>query len=367
MRVQSLQLSQYRNLAQVSLCFRNDLHIFIGANAQGKTNLLESLYLLSFGKSHRTRSHRELIRFGHPYATIEAKIHKETTSDRIRVVLSPQGKKIKKNNLEQKKLSQYIGTLPTVLFAPEDLALIKGSPRVRRRFVDMELGQVSPSYLHHLMRYQKLVQQRNRYLKEPHPQSAFLEVLNEQLVQLALPIWKKRRSFLHSLRRWAREIHHSITDHHEELTIQYVYSLPELEQTENEQEWSQMVKEALQRVQPQEQKRRMTLLGPHRDDIRLFIGDLDVGAFGSQGQQRTAALSLKLAEIELIHQETNTYPILLLDDVLSELDDTRKTHLLSAIRGRVQTFVTTTSLDGIDPSLVSQADLYHVENGTVKQ
>lgn len=362
--MQSLEIKQYRNLEQVSLDLSADMHLLVGPNAQGKTNLLESLYLLALGKSHRTRSHKELIRFGQPFATVNARIVKGSQVERIKVILTPQGKKIEKNGVEQKKLSQYIGTLPTVLFAPEDLALVKGSPQVRRRFLDMEIGQVSSSYLYNLTNYLRLLQQRNRLLKGAKPQLAILEVLDEQLIQLAIPILKKRLQFLALLRDWARKIHQMITNGREKLVIRYVSSFTDLEQVE-EQNWQQMMQQELAKVRKQELQRKVTLLGPHRDDLRLESEGLDLGVFGSQGQQRTAALSLKLAEIELIYQELGVYPILLLDDVLSELDDARKTHLLEAIRGRVQTFVTTTSLDGIDPDLVAKAQIYQVFDGTI--
>lgn len=370
MRVESLELKQYRNIAELSLSCPEELHLFVGPNAQGKTNILESFYVLALGKSHRTRSHKELIRFGEPRAQLKARVKKDDQIYRLEVQLSERGKKVSRNGIEQARLSQYIGSLPAVLFAPEDLAIVKGSPQVRRRFLDMEIGQVSPAYVHHLTQLNKLITQRNSFLKQMSQkkmqQNALLEVLNDQLINLSVQIWKKRFRFLHSLSEWAKEIHQSITGQKEELMVEYVPSVQISAEMEIDQLAESMHKE-LQQVREKEIVRGTTMIGPHRDDLRLISNGLDLHVFGSQGQQRTAALSLKLAEIELIYQEIGYYPILLLDDVLSELDDSRKTHLLEAIRGRVQTFVTTTSLEGIGPDTRKRARIYQVRQGTITE
>lgn len=363
--VKSLHLKQYRNIAQVQLHFRDTLHFFVGPNAQGKTNLLESLYVTALGKSHRTRSHQELIQFGQSMAKINTTIERSGQPERLEVTISPKGKKIRKNGVEQKKLSQYIGTLPIIMFAPEDLAIVKGSPKIRRRFLDMEIGQVSSTYIYDLSTYNQLVKQRNHLLKNaPKHQVEMLEALDEQFVPLAVRIWKKRLSFLKSLNRWACEIHHQISGQREDLQLHYQSSFP-VEEGLDEHEWIQSFKHAMARSRSKEIARRVTLMGPHRDDIRLKLGNLDINTFGSQGQQRTVALSLKLAEIELIFSTMGVYPIMLLDDVLSELDDLRKTQLFEAIQGRVQTFVTTTNLEGIHASILKNAMIYQVHQGTI--
>lgn len=369
MRVESLELKEYRNISELSLVCPKELYIFVGQNAQGKTNILESLYVLALGKSHRTRSHKELIRFGKERAMIRAKAKKGNEKLRLEVKLTTKGKKVSRNGIEQSKLSQYIGSLTAVLFAPEDLSIVKGSPSIRRRFLDMEIGQVSPTYVHDLSQLQQLLAQRNSLLKQlsqrqQDPKLFFLEVLDEKLIQLSTALWKRRFRFLRSLRQWAKEIHSAITQGKEELQIQYIASVP-IHEDQTESEWYAIMTKELHRIRNKEYRRGSTLLGPHRDDFRLSVNGLDLHAYGSQGQQRTAALSLKLAEIELIRQETGNYPILLLDDVLSELDDDRKTHLLEAIRGKVQTFVTTTSLEGIDSHTLERAQIYQVHQGSI--
>jgi DNA replication and repair protein RecF len=284
--------------------------------------------------------------------------------------MTEKGKKVSRNGIEQPRLSQYIGSLPAVFFAPEDLALVKGSPQVRRRFLDMEIGQVSPAYVHHLTQLNKLLTQRNSLLKQLAQkgafQSALLNVLDEQFIQFSVDLWKKRLTFLSSLKTWAKEIHQAITHGLEELEVEYLPSLPKLLETDSS-EWPLLFQRELEKNREKEIKRGSTLIGPQRDDLRLKANGLDLHLYGSQGQQRTAALSLKLAEIELIYQETGYYPILLLDDVLSELDDSRKTHLLEAIRGRVQTFVTTTNLEGIDPETLAKERIYQVRQGRITE
>lgn len=365
MRMTQLDLYQYRNLEQLTLTCPEDLHIFVGENAQGKTNILESIYVLSLAKSHRTRATKELIRFGQPFSRMKARVQRKGQLIRLEIQLNEKGKKAIRNGIEQPKLSQYIGTMPTILFAPEDLALVKGSPQVRRRFLDTELGQVSPTYLYQLSQLQQVIQQRNAILKNLNGmQQELLEIANEQFLSLSIQIWKKRFYFLDLLLKWAKPIYHRITGGKEELHIEYLPSVP-IDPDMDDEEIRAITWKQLKKVEARERKRGTTLIGPQRDDFRLKNDQLDLHQFGSQGQQRTAALSLKLAEIELIYQETDAYPLLLLDDVLSELDDGRKTHLLDAIRGKVQTFVTTTSLEGIHPKILQRAKIYRVEQGSV--
>ncbi|SFS37496.1 DNA replication/repair protein RecF [Marininema halotolerans] len=370
MQVEELELSQFRNIDRLALNCPESLHLFVGPNAQGKTNILESLYVLALGKSHRTRKDKELIRWGADAAQIKARVSGEFGNHRLDIRLTPRGKKVVKNGLEQRRLSSYIGTLTAVLFAPEDLTIVKGSPQVRRRFIDMELGQVSPSYIHDLTRYNQLLLQRNQLLKDMGNRreriNAFLDVLDEQMIDLSTSLWKKRVTFIKQLTQWAQDIHTSITQAKETLTIDYQSAVPTQGVTD-EAGYRMAIEKELLRLREQELRRGTTLTGPHRDDLRLFANDVDIHTFGSQGQQRTAALSLKLAEIELIHQETGTYPILLLDDVLSELDDSRKTHLLEAIRGKVQTFVTATGLEGIDQETCDRARIYRVQQGSITE
>ncbi|MCY8024144.1 DNA replication/repair protein RecF [Bacillus sonorensis] len=368
MYIQNLTLSSYRNYERLDLQFENKVNVIIGENAQGKTNLMEAIYVLAMAKSHRTSNDKELIRWDEDYAKIEGRVIKKNGPVPIQLVISKKGKKGKVNHIEQQKLSQYVGAVNTIMFAPEDLNLVKGSPQVRRRFLDMEIGQVSPVYLHDLSLYQKILSQRNHFLKQlqtrKQTDQTMLDVLTEQLTEFAAKVVKKRLQFVDQLEKWAQPIHSGISRGLEELTLKYHTSL----HVSDSPDLSKMInsyQETFSKLRDKEIERGVSLSGPHRDDVLFYVNGRDVQTYGSQGQQRTTALSLKLAEIDLIQEEIGEYPILLLDDVLSELDDYRQSHLLNTIQGRVQTFVTTTSVDGIDHQTLNEAEIFRVANGTL--
>lgn len=370
MYIEHLLLKDYRNYESLDLTFKNEVNVFIGENAQGKTNVMESIYVLALAKSHRTSNDKELIRWDQEYAKIEGRVKKRNGSAPLQLVISKNGKRAKWNHIEQKRLSQYVGNMNVVLFAPEDLHLVKGSPQIRRRFIDMEIGQISPLYLHDIAKYQKVLQQRNSYLKllqsKRTTDKTMLDVLTEQFIDLAVKVVAKRFEFIMTLEDWANEIHQGISRGQE--TLEIIYK-PSVHVSEDEQ-LSKMVKafqDKFSQVKEREVDRGVSLFGPHRDDLQFLVNQRDVQTFGSQGQQRTTALSVKLAEIELIHSEVGEYPILLLDDVLSELDDHRQSHLLHTIQNKVQTFVTTTSIDGINHQTLKDAAIFHVKAGTVEK
>jgi DNA replication and repair protein RecF len=370
MHIEQLSLNNYRNYEELNISFENKVNVILGENAQGKTNVMESIYVLAMAKSHRTSNDKELIRWDADYAKIEGRIQKKYGPLPMQLIISKKGKKAKCNHIEQQKLSQYVGNMNVVMFAPEDLNLVKGSPQVRRRFIDMEIGQVSPIYLHDISQYQKILHQRNHYLKmlqiKKQTDQTVLEILTEQFIQMAVKIVKKRFEFLHLLENWALPIHKGISRGLETLKIEYKPSVDVLDT----QELSKMVlsfEEKFNKVKAKEIERGTTMFGPHRDDLQFIVNDRDVQTFGSQGQQRTTALSVKLAEIELIYSEMKEYPILLLDDVLSELDDYRQSHLLNTIQGKVQTFVTTTSVDGIDHQTLKEASTFEVTSGMINR
>jgi DNA replication and repair protein RecF len=320
-------------------------------------------------KSHRTSIDKELIGWDAPYSSLGCVVEKKHGPLSLQIQLTARGKKAKINSLEQRKLSDYIGAMNVVMFAPEDLGIVKGSPNARRRFLDMEIGQVSPAYLYHVSQYQKVIQQRNQTLKEiqQKPKLAdLLDIYNKQAADLSARILQKRFQFMVRVEEWAREIHGQITQGKEILSISYENSLP-YESSMSYEEAEAAIYQHFTSIRSREIARGISLAGPHRDDLLFFINGMSAQQYGSQGQQRTTALSLKLAEIELIHQEVGEYPLLLLDDVLSELDANRQSHLLNNIKDRVQTFVTTTGVEGLYHQTLKQAALYRVNAGTVMQ
>ncbi|WP_428912695.1 DNA replication/repair protein RecF [Niallia sp. Krafla_26] len=370
MFIKELELKDYRNYQQLNVQFENKVNVFLGENAHGKTNVMESIYVLALAKSHRTSNDKELIRWDQEYAKIRGRVQKSNGTLPLELTISKKGKKAKFNHIEQKKLSQYVGNMNVVMFAPEDLSLVKGSPQVRRRFIDMEIGQISPVYLHDVGQLNKILQQRNHYLKQlqtkQQTDETMLDILTEQFIALAVKVTLKRFEFLELLQNWACPIHRGISRELEELKIKYKPSVDVSE----DQDLSKMItiyENKYNQVKVREIERGSTQFGPQRDDLLFYVNGREVQTFGSQGQQRTTALSIKLAEIELIHNEIGEYPILLLDDVLSELDDHRQSHLLNTIQDKVQTFVTTTSVEGINHETLKGAATFFVKNGTLEQ
>ncbi|WP_123042655.1 DNA replication/repair protein RecF [Cohnella candidum] len=372
MQLKSIELHGYRNYDSLQLSIGSGVNIFIGPNAQGKTNLLEAIHVLALTKSHRTSKDRELIGWNASQARIRAELERRYGNVTLELQISAQGKKAKLNGLEQRKLSGFVGSLNVVLFAPEDLDIVKGAPGVRRRFMDMEIGQVHPGYLYDLQQYQKVLQQRNNYLKATDSSKAspeLLEVWNEQLASYGVKMMQKRKNFIHHLQKWAEKIHEGITAGSEHLEVVYKPSFAAEAAGESQDDSSLFQQFMIKLTQGREQefRRGMTMTGPHRDDLTFTINGKDVQSFGSQGQQRTAALSLKLAELELMREEIGEYPILLLDDVLSELDQTRQTQLIETFQSRVQTFITTTGLESVNMSRLRDAAVFHVRNGALMQ
>lgn len=370
MIVRSMALSNYRNYDGLELDTNHQVNLFVGRNAQGKTNLLEAIFVLALTKSHRTAKDKELIGWDAEQAMLRASIERKYGACQLELSIAKQGKKAKLNGLEQRKLSGFIGSLNVVMFAPEDLEIVKGGPSIRRRFLDMEIGQVQPSYLYHLQQYQKLLVQRNNLLKQMWDDKTsgtkmMLEIFNEQLVEHGVKIVKKRKQYLKKLQVWAEQIHAGITNGQEQLVIGYQPSFTADGEDDAVLLEQYMIK--LNQMHIQEVRRGMTLVGPHRDDLTFFINGKEVQMFGSQGQQRTTALSLKLAEIELMHEEIGEYPVLLLDDVLSELDSYRQTQLIETFQGKVQTFITTTGIEGIHTNKLQDANIFHVDGGKVKR
>ena len=368
MFIEQLALTNYRNYKTLDLSFSPEINVLIGENAQGKTNIMEAIYVLSMAKSHRTSNDRDLIRWDEDYGKIEGSVQRKYGRLPLELVISKKGKRARVNHLEQNRLSLYIGQLNVVMFAPEDLNLVKGSPSVRRRFLDMEIGQISPVYLHDLLTFQKVLKQRNAILKNNRGKSNFNDVMfdvyTEQYIQVAVQIIRKRFYFMELLQKWAEPIHKGISRGMESLKVTYG-TLKGIESGQTQEEMESVLEQRLLEMRSRELERGLTLIGPHRDDLHFFVNGYDIQTFGSQGQQRTTALSLKLAEIELVKQEVGESPVLLLDDVLSELDDFRQSHLLNTIQGEVQTFVTTTNIAGIDHETIRKANIFEVNAGAV--
>lgn len=361
MWLKHLSLNNFRNYQQLDVDFHSGLNVFLGQNAQGKTNILESIYFLSLTRSHRTHSDKDLIGFGQKTLSVSGVLQRATTSLPLDIDLTEKGRITKVNHLKQERLSDYIGHMNVVLFAPEDLQLIKGAPALRRKFMDMELGQIKPTYLSELSHYHHVLKQRNTYLKTTDTiDLTFLSVLDEQLADYGSRVITHRVDFLSQLEGFTQKKHFYISDSREEISLHYRSNI-------NFTNFDNLIDNYLTELQKSRQRdifKKNTGVGPHRDDMEAFINGIPAH-FGSQGQQRSLVLSLKLAEIELMHQVTREYPILLLDDVMSELDNIRQTKLLETISDTIQTFITTTSLDHLH-QLPEDLKIFRVKQGVIE-
>ena len=359
MYIRSLQLANFRNYESLSLEFSEGTNILYGDNAQGKTNILEALYLVATTKSHRSVRDRDMIRFGCQEGHIRTVLIKNGVDYQVVMHLrAAKTKGLAINGQKLKRASQLMGLLHIVFFSPEDLTIVKNGPAYRRHFLDMELCQLDGDYLFNLNHYNRIVDQRNRLLKEiwNNPDlEATLDVWDDQLADYGTKIIARRREFMEQLADLIGDIHLRLSGGREHLSLQY---LPDTE--------AAALKEKLLQNRERDKYLKSTSVGPHKDDFSFVCNEIDLRKFGSQGQQRTCALSLKLAEIELVKKMIGDSPVLMLDDVLSELDTNRQNTLLDSLGG-IQTFITCTGLDEFVSHRFAIDRLYRVENGVVTQ
>ncbi len=345
MVIERLVVENWRNFRCCDLALHQGLNILVGRNAQGKTNLLESIQFLSTGRSHRTSNQADLIRWDAAGFFLHATVQKRLVSATIDFSLARNGERmLKVNGIPENKLSSLLGIMNSVIFDPDDLQLLKGSPALRRRFLDVEISQVSQRYLFALQQYSRVLRQRNQALKtlDNRAEKESVDIWDEQLVGYGARIVAMRLQALQILEGHASNNLADISEGRERIRLQYHpfgrnLTISFQEDTIRQQFWDMLKKE-----KSQEYLRRQSLLGPHRDDFTCLVNEIDVRGFGSQGQQRSSVLALKLAELEYMRDMTGDYPILLLDDVLSELDERRRQSLLSRVDRGVQTFITGT-------------------------
>jgi DNA replication and repair protein RecF len=361
MYIKSLELKNYRNYNDLSIEFEKGTNILYGNNAQGKTNVLEAIYVASTTKSHRGSKDREIINFDKDEAHIKITVMKKDVPVRIDIHLKKnKSKGIAINGIPIKKASELFGILNVVFFSPEDLNIIKNGPAERRRFVDLELCQLDKIYVHNLVNYNKILNNRNKLLRDlgycyDKELLATLDIWDMQLADYGAKIITRRNQFIEEINEIIYGIHRNITNGKEELVIKYEPNI-----TGNN------IYDELVRTRDKDLKLKTTSVGPHRDDISFLNKKIDIRKYGSQGQQRTAALSLKLSEIELVKSIIKDTPVLLLDDVLSELDSNRQRHLLGNLNN-VQTLITCTGLDEFVENRFNIDSIYKVVEGTVER
>ena len=359
MIIKSLELMNFRNYEFLDLKFSEGTNILYGDNAQGKTNVLEAIYLSATTKSHKGSKDRDIVNFKAEESHIRTYLEKEGIEYKVDMHLRKnKSKGIAVDGQKLKKAADLLGLLKVVFFSPEDLSIIKNGPAERRRFVDMELCQLDNFYLYNLNHYNKIVNQRNKLLKDMYFNPQLKDTLNiwdSQLVSFGSKIIERRRIFTDQLNEIIYDIHKKLSGNKEELIIKYEPDV-EIENFEN----------AIRNSQEKDIKLKQTCVGPHRDDFSFMVENIDIRKFGSQGQQRTAALSLKLSEIELVKKITKDTPVLLLDDVLSELDSNRQNYLLNSI-GDIQTIITCTGLDEFVNNRFEIDKVFKVVEGTIQE
>ncbi len=344
MRIDSIKLKNYRNYVEAEAEFSDTYNIIYGNNAQGKTNVVEAIFLCASGRSHRTSRDNELLKYGCSFFEIKLNYKKENVNEEIHVTYNiDQKKKISINEIPLKKIGDMMGHLNAVMFSPEDLLLIKQGPVERRRFIDITLSQLRPSYFYDLQQYSKILFQRNNLLKNISINKKLadtLDVWDHHLVKTGTRIMKARGQFIRRLDELSGMRHERLTNSEEKLRLNYDPSF-EMHGVNNENDIEELFRSNIIKNREKELSKGSTAVGPHRDDIDIILNGESTKVYASQGQQRTSVLSIKLAEIDLMKEETGEFPVLLLDDVLSELDDRRKEYLLDSIDG-MQTFITST-------------------------
>lgn len=369
--LQNLLLRNFRNYTEQELNFHPMLNIICGDNAQGKTNMLEAIAYLSLGSSFREQSDEKIKRRDEEFFFLRAELSAKDGEHSLSAGYQQHKRYWKKDDVPCKKISEVAGLLHTVVFQPEDLELVKKGPEVRRHFLDREMIQLYRGFHQYLANYKKALQQRNMFLKQMDfsTQNADeqLAIWEEQLAQSGAVIIAERRKIISRLDKISRQIHAKLTSEAENLRLQYICGAGDIV---NDEDSTAQIAEKLKKVyamgRDEDKRRRLTFLGPHRDDFRIFINENDARYFGSQGQQRTAALALKLSEVELVWQESGYYPLLLLDDVFSELDAGRRRALLGLMLNKAQIFITATEVGG-DLGAIKKTDyfLFQVVGGRI--
>lgn len=365
MYLETLELTNYRNYSGATFKFSPDVNVIIGGNAQGKTNVLEAVYFLSAGNSHRTGSDNQLVKQGETLASIRSHIDRAGHKLSLEVFLSPHEKKrVKVGGVEKYRFSDLLGNLHAVIFSPEDLQIIKGGPERRRSFLDDTIVQISPTYHYWRRKYDRVMRQRNILLKTMTKDIGRegLELWDRNLAEIGTKVIVNRINATEQLSKYAAEAHKKITKGAEKLEVNYLSRVAEGGVEGPDEIERRFIRELLRR-RKDELDRKITLVGPHRDDLLMNINGDDVRLFGSQGQQRTVALSLKFGQMKLIEKEVKAKPLLLLDDVMSELDDDRQSYLMKMVKDSNQVLITATHLDSFPPEALEGRNVIRIKNG----
>ena len=355
----NLQLKNFRNYDNLNLTFNKKINIFIGNNAQGKTNILESIYVLSLTKSHRTNKDLYLIKKDSLFTKVIGTINDNDKNTKYEVLINENGKRVSINDKPLKKVSEYLSKNNAIMFCPDDLEIIKGSPQERRSFFNISISGFNNDYIRYLNEYNKILRTRNEYLKNYEIiNKDYLDVLTNKLIDLNIYIYNERKKYVETINKYLSNIYKDITGK-TNIILKYDSFIEDEDNLRNQ------LEDKFNMVYNNELFQKVTLLGIHKDDFSIFIDDVKINNYGSQGQHRIAILCLKLSEIKIYEEEYNKKPILLLDDIFSELDTTKKSNIIKFIKNNLQVFITSTDLNNIDKKILKEADVYKIDNGKV--
>lgn len=365
MFLRQLNITNFRNYDNISISLTPNINIFFGNNAQGKTNLLEAIYFLALTKSHRCQNQKDLIGLNKNFSNVSGILEVENKSMELFIGFDAYKKKLKIDNLSIKKVQDYVSNMNLIIFYPDDLEIIKGLPEIRRRFLNTEISQMSNSYAKVLEEYNRLLKMRNDYLYESSDcfDDVYYEVLTSYLIERAISIYKYRKNFISKINKVVENIFNKIAGY-ENFSIKYI---PSIDVDYSSNNVKNIISCMYKEIVIEEKKLKKTLIGPHRDDFVFLLGEDNLKIYGSQGQQRLSVIALKLAEISLIKNIKKTTPIILLDDVFSELDDVKKNNLLEYIDDTAQVIITTTDLNNINKEVIEHANVMKVYNGNLEE
>ena len=362
MFLKKLTLKKFRNYDDLELNFDKNINIFIGNNAQGKTNILESIYVLALTKSHRTSKDTYLIKQNSLFTKVIGDVVDNYETTNYEVLINNEGKRVSINSNPLKKVSSYLSRINAIMFCPDDLEIIKGTPLNRRSFFNVEISGLNNDYVRYLSEYNKLLKTRNEYLKTTDKIDLdYFNILTDKLIKLNIYIYKERNNFVNKINKYIKDIYKNITGK-DQITVKYDSFI---ENEETDEDLFLQLQRKYEGVFNNEVFQKVTLLGVHKDDFSIYIDDVKINNYGSQGQHRVSILCLKLAEIEIYKNELNKEPILLLDDIFSELDKIKKSNIIKYIENGLQVFITSTDLDNISKKIVKNADIFKIEDGKV--
>ncbi len=361
MILKKIKLINFRNYDDLELEFKKKINIFIGNNAQGKTNILESIYVLAITKSHRTNNDLYLLKKDSLFTKILGTLENENKVENYEILINSEGKKVSINNNTLKKVSEYLSRINVVMFCPDDLEIIKGPPQLRRSFFNVEISGFDNNYVKYLSEYNRILKSRNEYLKSNEfIDKNYFDILTNKLIDLNIKIYLKRIEFVDKINKYIKLIYKNISGK-DEICIKYD-SFIEYGEIDN---LKIQLQNKYDSLYEKEIFQKVTLLGIHKDDYSIYIDNVKINNYGSQGQHRIAILCLKLAEIEIFKNDFNKNPILLLDDIFSELDMNKKNNIIKYIESELQVFITSTDLNNIDEKIVKDADIFNIDNGKV--